>query len=75
MKNKNMVNRSFIICIKERRKVLGFSQNKLANMVGISGASIGEFERNECIPNARTAALICEALECEFEDLFHLMPF
>ena len=42
-------------------------------MVGISGVSIGEFERNECFPNARTAALICEALACKFEDIFHLM--
>ena len=74
-KKRDKVGRDMLNSIATRRKELGMSQTKLADLVGVKPSTIGGFEKNKYIPNVRTAALICEALECSFEEIFFLMPF
>lgn len=72
-KKRDKVERDMSNSIAIRRKELSMSQQKLGELVGVKASTISGFERNIYIPNIRTAALICEALDCKFEDLFHLL--
>lgn len=58
--------------VKEFRQREGWSQSELAEMVGSSRNTIGSIEKGQFCPTAYLAALLCEAFECKFEDLFYL---
>lgn len=64
--------RDFLVNVRNRRKELGLTQQQLADKIGISQNSISSIETGQYKPTAYTAALLCEALECSFEDLFML---
>lgn len=67
--------REFDNNVKRRRLELGLTQTELAELVGVSQNSISSIETGQYKPTAYTAALLCEALKCKFEDLFYLLPF
>lgn len=62
----------FVVNVRNRRKELGLTQQQLADKIGISQNSISSIETGQYKPTAYTAALLCKALECSFEDLFQL---
>lgn len=49
----------------------GLSQTQLAKMAGTAQNTISSIETGQCGASAYTAALICQALECEFADCFY----
>lgn len=51
--------------MKERRKVLALSQNDLAEMAGVSLATIKEIERGHGNPSLSTASKIVDVLGME----------
>lgn len=61
-----------LVNVRNRRKELGLTQQQLADLIGISQNSISSIETGQYKPTAYTAALLCKALECSFEDLFML---
>ena len=61
-----------LVNVRKRRKELGLTQQQLSDKIGISQNSISSIETGQYKPTAYTAALLCKALECSFEDLFQL---
>jgi len=57
--------------IKEERTKLGYSQNQLAEMVGVSRNTISSIETGQFNPTAKLALILCVALDKKFEDLFY----
>ena len=57
--------------IRELRIKKGLSQTQLAKMAGTTQNTISSIETGQCGASAYTAALICQALECEFADCFY----
>ena len=57
--------------IKESRTEANISQQKLADMVGVSRNTISSIEMGHFNPTAKLALLLCIALEKKFEDLFY----
>lgn len=53
--------------VKERRRVLGISQQDLAEMAGISLATVKDIERGVANPSMKTVARILEVLGLEME--------
>ena len=49
----------------------GFSQQKLADLVGVSRKTISSIETGQFNPTAKLALVLCIALEKNFEDLFY----
>jgi putative transcriptional regulator len=47
------------------------SQQQLAELVGVSRNTISSIETGQFSPTAKLALVLCIALECKFEDLFH----
>lgn len=58
--------------LRETRKKNGLSQTDLAYKIGVSQNTISSIEIEQYSPTARTAALLCKALNCKFEELFYL---
>ena len=58
--------------LKEFRQEKGITQSELAKMVGTSRNTISSIETGQFCPAAYLAAILCVALECDFEDLFQL---
>lgn len=58
--------------IRELRIKKGLSQTQLAKMAGTTQNTISSIETGQYSASAYNAALICRALECEFEDCFYL---
>ncbi len=56
--------------LKEVRKAKGYSQQKLADEVGVSRNSISSIETGQFNPTAKLALILCIALDEKFEDLF-----
>lgn len=56
--------------LKKIRVEKGFSQQDLAEMVGVSRNTISSIETGQFSPTAKLALIICIALEKKFEDLF-----
>lgn len=56
--------------LKEVRKEKGYSQQQLADEVGVSRNTISSIETGQFCPTAKLALIICIALEKKFEDLF-----
>ncbi len=57
--------------LKEVRTAHGFSQQALANMVGVSRNTISSIETLQYCPTAKLALVICIALDIKFEDMFY----
>jgi len=56
--------------LKIVRIEMGFSQQKLADLVGVSRNTISSIETGQFNPTAKLALVLCIALEKNFEDLF-----
>ena len=57
--------------LKEVRKEKGYSQQRLADEVGVSRNTISSIETGQFNPTAKLALILCIALEKKFEDLFY----
>ena len=58
--------------LKELRNNAGFSQEELANIVYTTRQTIIAIEKGLFNPSAKLALLLCEALNCKFEDMFYI---
>ena len=56
---------------REIRKAKGYSQQKLADEVGVSRNTISSIETGQFNPTAKLALILCIALDEKFEDLFY----
>lgn len=57
--------------LKEVRKKKGYSQQQLADEVGVSRNTISSIETGQFNPTAKLALILCIALEKKFEDIFY----
>lgn len=57
--------------LREVRKAKGYSQQKLADEVGVSRNTISSVETGQFNPTAKLALILCIALDEKFEDLFY----
>ena len=57
--------------LKEVRKEKGYSQQQLADEVGVSRNTISSIETSQFNPTAKLALILCIALEKKFEDIFY----
>jgi putative transcriptional regulator len=57
--------------LKEARTDKGFSQQQLADMVGVSRNTISSIETGQFNPTAKLALVLCIALDKKFEELFY----
>ncbi len=57
--------------LKSARNQAGFSQQQLAEMVGVSRNTISSIETGQFNPTAKLALILCIALDKKFEDLFY----
>lgn len=57
--------------LKEVRTKKGLSQQKLADMIGVSRNTISSIETGQFNPTAKLALILCIALDKKFEDLFY----
>ena len=57
--------------LKEARTEQKLSQNKLAEMVGVSRNTISSIETGQFNPTAKLALILCIGLDKKFEDLFY----
>ena len=62
-----MVNR-----LKEKRKEMKITQQKLANLIDISISHYTNIERSDNIPSVEIALKIAKELSCNVEDIFAL---
>lgn len=56
--------------LKEARAEKGLSQQKLADLVGVSRNTISSIETGQFCPTAKLALVLCIALDKKFEELF-----
>lgn len=57
--------------LKEIRKEQDLSQQKLADMVGVSRNTISSIETGQFNPTAKLALILCIALDKQFEEIFY----
>ncbi len=57
-------------CIKTKRLAFGYSQENLAEQVGIGRSMMAQIERGSKIPNMLLGKSIAQALGCKVEDLY-----
>lgn len=57
--------------LKEARSERGFSQQQLADLVGVSRNTISSIETGQFNPTAKLALILCIALDKKFEELFY----
>lgn len=57
--------------LKEARTEKGFSQQQLADLVGISRNTISSIETGQFNPTAKLALILCIALDKQFEEIFY----
>ena len=69
-KNHKPVMASFGAIVAERRKLLGMSQEFLAERVGISQESLSRMEKGLIAPRFERLRLFADALECSIPALF-----
>ena len=63
---------SFGAIVAERRKLLGISQETLAERVGISQESLSRMEQGYIAPRFERLQLFADALGCSIADLFRV---
>lgn len=56
--------------LRERRKLLGMSQEDLAGMVGVRATSISKFEYGQATPKDQVRLALAHALACEVNDIW-----
>ena len=56
--------------LKTIRTQKGFSQQQLADLVGVSRNTISSIETGQFNPTAKLALILCIALDKKFEELF-----
>lgn len=56
--------------MKEQRLKKGYTQQKLAEIVGVSDSTIGMIERGERVPSLKVAARLATALGGTVNDIF-----
>ena len=57
--------------LNDARMKLGYSQQQLADLVGVSRNTISSIETGQFNPTAKLALILCIALDQKFEDLFY----
>ena len=57
--------------LKEIRVEKGFSQQQLADLVGVSRYTISSIETGQFNPTAKLALILCIALDKRFEEIFY----
>ncbi len=57
--------------LKSARIEKGYSQQQLADLVGVSRNTISSIETGQFNPTAKLALVLCIALDKKFEDLFY----
>lgn len=57
--------------LKEARAEKHFSQQQLADLVGVSRNTISSIETGQFNPTAKLALVLCIALDKTFEELFY----
>lgn len=57
--------------LKETRAEQRLSQQKLADMIGVSRNTISSIETGQFNPTAKLALILCIALDKKFEELFY----
>ena len=57
--------------LKEIRSEQGISQQRLAEMVGVSRNTISSIETGQFNPTAKLALVLCTALDKKFEERFY----
>lgn len=57
--------------LKEVRAEKNLSQNRLAEMVGVSRNTISSIETGQFNPTAKLALILCIALDKKFEEIFY----
>ncbi len=67
------MDKELVLCnnLKDVRKMKGFSQEQLAEMIGTTRQTVIAIEKGMFNPSAKLALLLCVALDCKFEDLFY----
>ena len=56
--------------LRSCRSEKGYSQQQLADMVGVSRNTISSIEKGQFNPTAKLALILCIALDKKFEELF-----
>ena len=57
--------------LKEARTDKGFSQQQLADLVGVSRNTISSIETGQFNPTAKLALILCIALDKQCEEIFY----
>jgi putative transcriptional regulator len=60
--------------VKERRDARGWTQQQLADAVGVSRQSINSIERNRYVPSLELALTFARVFGCTTDDIFSLEP-
>ena len=58
--------------IKELRSACGWTQEQLAQAVGVSRQSINSIERNRYVPSLELALTFAQVFTCPTDKIFHL---
>lgn len=56
--------------VRDRRRLLGWSQDQLATKAGVSRAAVSAIEIQRIVPSVAAALSLADALSCTVEDLF-----
>jgi len=59
-------------CVKDLRTARGWTQEQLAQAVGVSRQSINSIERNRYVPSLELALAFARVFDCPTDDIFHL---
>lgn len=57
--------------LRKVRTAKGYSQQQLADLVGVSRNTISSIETGQFNPTAKLALVLCIALDKKFEELFY----
>lgn len=60
--------------VRERREARGWTQQQLADRLGISRQAISQIERGDFEPSARVLLRLANALEADCAELFRAEP-
>ena len=60
---------SFSDNLSELRKLRGFSQEELANMIGVSRQTLSKYETGESLPDIEKCRLLADTFEVTIDDL------
>jgi putative transcriptional regulator len=58
--------------VKELRDALGWTQQQLADVVGVSRQSINSIERNRYVPSLELALTFCRVFSVPTDEIFEL---